>query len=180
MATTRRCEMSTQILPAASLSSARRLPAARTLFWASNYLICTALWSIGRAVFRIASSFLRVLRERRVPALPRSIVRGAGFDPAFAGRGLLALPERRFGLQPVDQEMAGGECRLAVADAQLSIPTFLRSIRSKSILAPRPGSVGAWTKPSRSTVMSSTRPYFCIASGNSTSKNSVFRIAMIT
>src|SRR5215472_1794014 len=41
---------------------------------------------------------------------------------------------------------------------------------SKSIWAPRPGSFGAWTRPSRSTVMSSARPYFCIASGSSTSK----------
>src|SRR5437016_745374 len=98
--------MSTRILPAASLSSARRLPAAQILFRASNDLICTALWSIGRAIFRGASNFLRVLRERRVPALPRRVVLGAGFDPTFAGRGLLALPERRFGLQPVAQEMA--------------------------------------------------------------------------
>src|ERR1700730_17409279 len=101
--------MPTQFHPAASLRSAQRLPAARTLFRVSNYLICRALWSIGRAIIRIASNFLPVLRERRVPAFPRSIVFGAGCDPAFAGRGFLALPERRFGLQPVDQEMAGGE-----------------------------------------------------------------------
>src|SRR6266403_4546729 len=105
--------MPRQILPAASLRNAQRLPAARTLFRAFNYLICTALWSIGRAIFRVASNFLPALRERRVPAFLRSIVLGAGFDPAFAGRGFLALPERRFGLQPVDQEMAGGEGGLA-------------------------------------------------------------------
>ena len=62
--------MPTQILPAASLSSARRLPAARTLFRAANYMICSALSSIGRAIFRGALNFLPVLRERRVPALP--------------------------------------------------------------------------------------------------------------
>src|SRR6266852_4064261 len=106
--------MPTQILPVASLRSAKRLPAARTLFRAANYLIYRALWSIGRAIFRVASNFLPALRERRVPALPCSIVFGAGCDPAFAGRGFLALPERRLGLQPVDQEMAGGECGLAV------------------------------------------------------------------
>src|ERR1700730_10594488 len=106
--------MPTQILPAASLRSANRLPAARTLFRAANYLICMALWSIGRAMFRAASNFLPALRERRVPALPRRVVLGAGSNPAFAGRGLLALPERRFGLEPVDQEMAGGECGLAM------------------------------------------------------------------
>src|SRR3984893_13924595 len=103
-----------QTLPAASLRSAQRLPAARTLFRVANYLICMALWSIGRAIFRIASNFLPALRERRGPAFLRSIVLGAGLDPALAGRGFLALPERRFGLQPVDQEMAGGECGLAV------------------------------------------------------------------
>ena len=55
--------MPTQILPAASLRSAKRLPAARVLFSAANYLICMALWSIGRAIFRIAANFLPVLRE---------------------------------------------------------------------------------------------------------------------
>src|SRR6266436_199443 len=106
--------MPTQILPAASLRTARCLPAARTLLRVSNYLICTVLWSIGWAISRVAANFLPVLRERRVPALPRRIVLGTGLDPAFAGRGLLALPERRFGLQPVDQEMAGGKGSLAV------------------------------------------------------------------
>src|SRR6266700_975938 len=60
--------MSTKILPAASLSNGKRLPAARPLSWTSNYLICTGLWSIGRALFRVASNFLPALREWR--ALP--------------------------------------------------------------------------------------------------------------
>src|SRR5882762_6025658 len=88
--------MPRQILPAASLRSAKRLPAARTLFRVPNCLVCIALWSIGRAIFRAASNFLPALRERRVtrrrrdlhslgvPALPCRIVFGAGFDPAFA------------------------------------------------------------------------------------------------
>src|SRR5581483_6905020 len=50
---------------------------------------------------------------------------------------------------------------------------------SKSIAAPSPGPVGACTSPSLPTVMSSARPYFCIASGSCTSKNSVLRIAMM-
>src|SRR6266436_3366026 len=58
-------QMSTQILPAASLRSAQRLPAARTLPWAANDLICMGLWSIGRAIFRVASNFLPALRDRR-------------------------------------------------------------------------------------------------------------------
>jgi hypothetical protein len=66
--------MPTQILPAASLRNADRLPAARLLCRAANYLICTALWSIGRAIFRVTSNFLPALRERRVPALPRRVV----------------------------------------------------------------------------------------------------------
>ena len=88
--------MPRQILPAASLRSAQRLPAARALFLAANNLIYMALWSIGRAIFRGASNFLPALREGRVtrrrrdlhlsgvPAFPRGIVLGAGFDPAFA------------------------------------------------------------------------------------------------
>jgi hypothetical protein len=102
--------MPRQILPAASLRSAQRLPAAGTLFRVSNYLICTALLSIGQAIFRVVPNFLPALRERRVtqrrldlhslgvPALPRGIVFPASFDPAFSGWGLLALPERRVGL----------------------------------------------------------------------------------
>ncbi len=48
------------------------------------------------------------------PPLLRRVVFGAGFDPALAVGRLLALPERSVGLQPVDQEMAGGERGLAV------------------------------------------------------------------
>src|ERR1700730_19230202 len=88
--------MPRQILPAASLRNAQRLPAARALFLAANNLIYMALWSIGRAIFRGAANFLPALRERRVtgwrpdshssgvPAFLRSIVFGVGFDPAFA------------------------------------------------------------------------------------------------
>jgi hypothetical protein len=52
--------MPTQILPAASLRSANRLPAARTLLRVANYLIRIALWSIGRAIVRVAANFLPV------------------------------------------------------------------------------------------------------------------------
>ena len=55
--------MPTQILPAASLRSARCVPAARALLRVSNYLICISLWSIGRALCRVASNFLPALRE---------------------------------------------------------------------------------------------------------------------
>src|SRR6476660_1337044 len=55
--------MPTQILPAASLRSTNRLPAAQLLVRASNYLMCWALWSIGWAIFGIASKFHPALRE---------------------------------------------------------------------------------------------------------------------
>jgi hypothetical protein len=79
--------MPTQIVPAASLRSTTRLPAARALVRASNHLIWIALWSIGRAIFRVVSNFLPALREGRayqaapagVPAC-REIVFGAGFE----------------------------------------------------------------------------------------------------
>src|ERR1700730_13931368 len=50
-------------LPAASLRSPHRLPAARALLLASNYLICRALWSIGPTIFGVGSKFLPALRD---------------------------------------------------------------------------------------------------------------------
>src|SRR6267378_770000 len=87
-----RCEMPTQSLPAASLRSAIRLPAARVLFRVSNYLIYRALWATGTAVSGIESSFLPALREApsRVPQL-RSV--------ELAGR----RARRRLGLHPAAQ-----------------------------------------------------------------------------
>jgi hypothetical protein len=55
--------MPMQILPAASLRSGNRLPAARALVWACNHLIWMALWPIRRAIFGVASNFLPALRE---------------------------------------------------------------------------------------------------------------------
>jgi hypothetical protein len=49
-----------------------------------------------------------------LPALLRGGVPMAGFDPAFAFGGFLAFPEGGVGLEPVNQEMAGGESRLAM------------------------------------------------------------------
>src|SRR3984893_4587394 len=80
--------MPTQIVPAASLRSTTRLPAPGALVRASNHLIWVVLWSIGRAIFLVASNFLPGLREGRaaqaapagVPAPCREIVFGAGFD----------------------------------------------------------------------------------------------------
>jgi hypothetical protein len=60
-----RCEMPTQILPAASLRDIPRLPAARVLIWVSNPLMGMALWSIGQAIFGMEEKFLPALREGR-------------------------------------------------------------------------------------------------------------------
>src|SRR5262249_56109531 len=100
-----------------SRSGAQGVPGGGGLLGVANYLIYLALSSIGRALFRVGSNFLPALRERLRPSV------------------------RRFGLQPVDRD---GRRRVR---PQLSTPTFLRSISSKSIVAPRPGSVGAWTRP---------------------------------
>src|ERR1700730_2963787 len=58
-----RYEMLIQSLPAASLRTGNRLPAARVLLRVSNYLICMVLWLIGPARSGLESSFLPALRE---------------------------------------------------------------------------------------------------------------------
>src|SRR6266403_40502 len=73
-----RCEMPTQILPAASLRNANRLPATRALVRAAYCLICIALWSIGRAIFGIVSNFLPALR---VDASPGRVEEGYESPP---------------------------------------------------------------------------------------------------
>src|SRR5471032_1591557 len=49
------------------------------------------------------------LIQIKFPLLQCGLVGHAGVDPARALRRLLLLPERRFGLQIVDDELAGGE-----------------------------------------------------------------------
>src|SRR5882672_1606256 len=82
--------MSKQILPAASLRSTNRLPAARAWVEGSNHLIWMALWSIGRAIFGAASNFLPALREARPWARARlrrqcGKVEGGGHERAGVG-----------------------------------------------------------------------------------------------
>src|SRR5260370_24848811 len=50
----------------------------------------------------------------RYPAFRGGSVARLGLDPARALGRLLELPERRLGLEPVDEEMAAGEGRLAM------------------------------------------------------------------
>src|ERR1700730_7004414 len=80
----KRRQMSTQILPAASLRSTNRLPAAGAWVEGSNHLIWMALWSIGRAIFGAASNFLPALREARPRA--RARLRRAGGEAAGGGQ----------------------------------------------------------------------------------------------
>jgi hypothetical protein len=99
--------MPRQILPAASLRSAKRLPATLALFFAANNLIYMALWSIGRAIFRGASNFLPALREGRVtrrradlhstgvPAFLRSFVFGQASTRRSPEANLLRAVESR-------------------------------------------------------------------------------------
>src|ERR1700720_263844 len=107
--------MPTQILPAASLSSARRLPAACALFLAANYLICLTLWSIGRAIFQVAANFLPALREGCRPFLS-PLARGEGLRGLFGRGGGRLLPAEARGVGAVDQGL-GALGRSCATDA---------------------------------------------------------------
>jgi hypothetical protein len=71
--------MSTQSLPAVSLRTGTRFPAARVLLRVVNHLICMALWRSGPAISGLASRFLPALRE-------------AGSQPALGAPGLRPRP----------------------------------------------------------------------------------------
>jgi hypothetical protein len=105
-----RREMLTQSLPAASLRTGNRLPAARVLFRVSNYLICMALWLIDRRfpasnrVFSLLSGRRREASgaQRAMPAAPagtsaetvRSIVALTPWRAKDVGAGKLATSAR--------------------------------------------------------------------------------------
>src|SRR5246127_4255912 len=57
-----------------------------------------------------SGSSLRV----QLPALLCGVVLSARFHPAFAARGFFALPKWCVALEPIDQEMAGGQRRLTM------------------------------------------------------------------
>jgi hypothetical protein len=57
--------MPTQSLPAASLRTEGRLPAARVLVRVASYLIYKVLWALKKATSGAESSFLPALREVR-------------------------------------------------------------------------------------------------------------------
>src|SRR5438105_11400758 len=79
--------MSKQILPAASLRSTNRLPAARAWVERSNHLIRMALWSIARAIFGAASDFLPALREASMLPAKFGAQSREGLETAFGVAG---------------------------------------------------------------------------------------------
>src|SRR6266404_5162534 len=62
-----RCMMTTFALPAASLRSASRLPAAGVWLWVSKYLTDIVLSAKRRGIFRVESIFLPESREAAGP-----------------------------------------------------------------------------------------------------------------
>src|SRR5260370_769048 len=71
----------------------------------------------GEVRRRISQQSCTTLLALLLPTLRCSIVAFVSADPLFAGGRLLELPERRLGLQPVDQEFAGLEGGLAMRRA---------------------------------------------------------------
>src|SRR5216684_635541 len=84
-----RREMSTQSLPAVSLRTGNRLPAARVLLWVSNYLIFLVLSLIKPAISDLESSFLPALRETAENRFGRHP--GRDRRPGALSAGCLAL-----------------------------------------------------------------------------------------
>src|SRR6266851_8209634 len=78
--------MPTKSLPAASLRTTDRLPAARIRLLGSNYLIFMVLWPIRRLLFGVESYFLPALREGRSAdqalGAGRDVVEGEGHRDA--------------------------------------------------------------------------------------------------
>ena len=75
--------MPTKSLPAASLRTADRLPAARVLVQVSIYLIYKVLWPMRKASSGAESSFLPALREGR----SADEAHGASQEANFEGIG---------------------------------------------------------------------------------------------
>src|SRR3984893_7622843 len=132
--------MSAQILPASSLRSVILLPAGRARFLAPNYLICVALWSIGRAIFGIVSNFLPVLREGVLPSrVEQSANHRQAVDPGASRNspGFMLCQVSRpmpasHAEDPVDQS-----CRPpSDPAAELAFDRFIAEIRACTLCAP--------------------------------------------
>src|SRR6476620_5647570 len=70
--------------------------------------------SVTGGVNRRSGTSVAFERLLFLPAGGGLVVLGMRADPFFALRGVLELPERRLGLEPVDQELAGLEGGLTV------------------------------------------------------------------
>src|SRR5229473_1176610 len=135
------------------------------------------------AIRRHASAPADVHARRRSPRLSGRAARDhdrPGGGRAAARPRRRARVSRRGGDLSSLREPARPALRAGDRLSYRNTASFLRSISSKSIWAPRPGAVGARTMPCESTSMSATRPYFCASAGRSTSKNSQFRMAIAT
>lgn len=88
--------MPTKSLPAVSLRTTDRLPAAQIRLREDNYLICRALWLIRRPLFGVESCFLPALREGR----SADEALGAGRDVVEGKRHVWTTPSKqgRFGM----------------------------------------------------------------------------------
>src|ERR1700730_10419462 len=135
--------MPTRILPAASLRGAKRLPAARALFLADNYLICLALWSIGRAIFRVAANFLPALREGCRPSLS-PLERGEGLEGYSAGaKAGSFLPKLGVTVRLMcDRELSRIEVLRDVDQKQLTSASVVPLLRLEPGIAPVEGLPG--------------------------------------
>src|SRR3984893_13768972 len=110
--------MATWFLPAASLRSTHRLPAARALLLSSNYLICRALWSIGPTIFGVGSKFLPALRDGEL----RGAVEQGPFPPQLVA-GATRSAHRRHHVFGAGAD-AGGPARGHRLEARVEAHTF--------------------------------------------------------
>ncbi len=132
--------MPTQILPAASLRNANRLPATRALVRAAYCLICIALWSIGRAIFGIVSNFLPALR---VDASPGRVEEGTNHRLAVnpgASRNSPGFMLRQAS-RPMPASHAKGSVDRSCREpgdphAELAFDRFIAEIRACTLCAP--------------------------------------------
>ncbi len=121
--------MPTKSLPAASLRTTDRLPAARIRLWGSNYLICMALWPIRRLLFGVESYFLLALREGRSAdealGAGRDVVEGEGYRDA----GVEAYQADHVGDADMAERLRFGDGAPAAFTARAAAPTLLPTCR---------------------------------------------------
>src|SRR5262249_15080378 len=104
----RRCSWQSPRVPRLAPS-----PAERSTALAPSIAVTPPQGSQQPSAASVACDFEVIWRPLSVlvlfPALRCLVVAFMGADPLVASRGLLELPERRLGLQPIDQEFTGLE-----------------------------------------------------------------------